>query len=61
LGSVYTINENVEALIVASKEIVLEVYADKTKYMMMSRDQSAWRSHSILADKTGLRLNNRFW
>ena len=30
-----------EALIVATKEIGLEVKADKTKYMIMSRDQNA--------------------
>ena len=40
-GSVHTVKENAEALIVASKEIGLEVYADTTKYMVMSRDQNA--------------------
>jgi len=30
-----------EALVVASKEIRLEVNSDKTKYMVMSRDQNA--------------------
>jgi hypothetical protein len=35
-GSVHTIKENAEALIVASKEIGLEVNADKTKYMVRS-------------------------
>ena len=40
-GSVHTIKENAEALIVASKEIGLEVSADKTKYMVMSRDKNA--------------------
>jgi hypothetical protein len=29
-GSVHTVKENVEALVVATKEIVLEVHADKT-------------------------------
>ena len=33
---VLTVKENAEALIVASKEIGLEVNADKTKYMVMS-------------------------
>jgi len=33
--------ENAAALIVASKEIRLEVNADKTKYMVMSRDKNA--------------------
>ena len=40
-GSVHTVKEKTEALIVASKEIRLEVNADKTKYMVMSRDQNA--------------------
>jgi hypothetical protein len=40
-GSLYTIKRNTEALVVASKEIVLEVTADKSKCMVISRDQSA--------------------
>jgi len=43
-GSVRTVKENAEALVVASKEIALEVNADKTKYMLISRDQNAGRS-----------------
>jgi len=35
-GSIHTIKENTEALIVAGKEIGLKVDADKTKYMVMS-------------------------
>jgi hypothetical protein len=38
-GSVYTIKKNAEALVVASKESGLEVNADKTTYMIISRDQ----------------------
>jgi len=41
-GSVHTIEKNTEALVVASK-ICLEKNADKTKYMVMSRDQNAGR------------------
>ena len=40
-GSVHTVKVNAEALVVAPKEIGLEVNADKTKYMIMSRDQNA--------------------
>jgi len=36
-----TLKENAEALIAATREIGLEVSADKTKYMVMSRDQNA--------------------
>jgi hypothetical protein len=34
-GSVRTVKENSEALVVASKKIGLEVNADKTKYVVM--------------------------
>ena len=34
-GSVHTVKENAEALVAATKEIGLEVNADKTKYMVI--------------------------
>ena len=37
-GNVQTVKENVEVLVVASKEIRLEVNADKTIYMVIPRD-----------------------
>ena len=46
-GSVHTIKENAEALVVASKEIGLEVNADKPKYMVMSQDLNVELSHSM--------------
>ena len=39
-------------LVAASREIGLEVSADKTKYMVMSRDQNAGRIHSVRTDNT---------
>jgi hypothetical protein len=36
--SIHTIRKNTEALLIASKEIDLEVNAEKGKYMVMSRD-----------------------
>ena len=36
-----------QALVAATREIGLEVSADKTKYMVMSRDQNAGRIHSV--------------
>ena len=46
-GSVHTVEKRAENLIFASKEIGLEVNADKTRYMVTSGDQNAGRSHSI--------------
>jgi hypothetical protein len=56
-GSVYTIKENAEALIV---EIGLEVNADKTKYMVRSRDQNAGRSHGIKIDNIFFEMVEEF-
>ena len=43
---------NAEALVAATREIGLEVIADKTKYMVMSRDQNAGRIHSVRIDNS---------
>jgi len=51
-GSVHTIQENTEDLVVASKEIRLEVNADRNKWMIMSRDQNTRRSHNIKTDNS---------
>ena len=51
-GSAHTVKENAEALVVATKEIGLEVNADKTKYMIMSRYQNAGRSHGMKIDNS---------
>ena len=48
----HTVKKNTESLVVASKEIGLEVNADKTKYMVMSRDQNARRSHDMKTDNS---------
>ena len=53
-GSVHMVKENAEPLVVATKEIGLEVYADKTKYMIMSRDQNAGRSHRMKTDNSSI-------
>ena len=41
-----------EALVAATREIALEVNADKTKYMVMSRYQNAGRIRSVRIDNT---------
>jgi hypothetical protein len=46
-GSIHTVRKNTEVLLIASKEIGLEVNADKTKYMVMSRDQNAGQNGYI--------------
>jgi hypothetical protein len=51
-GSVHTVKENAETLIVASKEIGLEVNADKTKYVVMSREQNAGRICNMKIDNS---------
>jgi len=40
-GSVDTVMKNTETLVAATKEIGLEVNANKSKYMTVSRDQNA--------------------
>ena len=53
-GSIHNLKENAEALVAATREIGLEVNADKTKYMVMSRDQNAGRIHSVRIDNSTL-------
>ena len=59
-GSVHTIKENTEALVVTSKEIRLEVNADKIKYMVMSRDQKAGQSYGVKSDNSSLERVEEF-
>ena len=49
-GGTHTLQENAEALVAATGEIGLEVSADKTKHMVMSRDQNAGQNHSVRID-----------
>jgi hypothetical protein len=53
-GSVHTVKENAEALVVATKEIGLEVNADKTQYMIMSRDQNTGLSNNLKTDNSSI-------
>ena len=43
---------NTEALVAATREIGLELSADKTKYMAMSRNQNAGRIQSVRIDNS---------
>jgi hypothetical protein len=42
-----TINRNTETLTDSSKEVGLEVNVEKTKYMLVSRDQNAGQNRDI--------------
>jgi hypothetical protein len=53
-GIVHTVKENPESLVVATKEIGLEVNADKNKYMIMSRNQNVGRSPSVKIDNSSI-------
>jgi len=55
-GSIHTIKENTEALLIVSKETGLEVNADKIKYMVTYQNQYAGRCHNVIINK--LRLIN---
>jgi hypothetical protein len=59
-GSIHIIRENKEALVIASKEIGLEVNADKIKYMVKSQDNNAGRSHIINTDNSSFERMEEF-
>ena len=59
-GSAHTVKENAGALIVVSKETGLEVNADKSKYMAMSRDQNVGQSHSMKIDNNSFERVEEF-
>jgi len=50
--SIHTLKENAEALVTATRQFGLEVSADKTKYIVMSRDQNSGRIHSLRTDNS---------
>jgi len=50
--SIHTLKENAEALVAGTRETGLEVSADKTKYMVMARDQNVGRNQSVSVDNS---------
>ena len=52
LESIHTVKENAVALVVATKETELEVNADKTRYMVMSRERGVGLSHTMKVDNS---------
>jgi sorting nexin-29 len=59
-GSVHIVKDNVEALVVATKDTGLEVNADKTKYVVMSRNRNARRGHSVKIDNSSIERVEEF-
>ena len=59
-GSIHTVKENAEAPVVATKEIRIEVNADKTKYMVMSREEIAGLNHTIRVDNSSIERAEEF-
>jgi hypothetical protein len=56
----YILYRKTDVLVVASKETGLEVNAVKTKYMVISRDQNAGRSHNIETDDSSVKRVEEF-
>jgi hypothetical protein len=46
-GSIHNVRKNTAASVIASKEIGLEVNAEKTKYIVMTRDQNPGQNINI--------------
>ena len=59
-GSIHTLKENSEASVAVTREIGMEVSADKTKYMVMSRDQNAGRIQSVRIDNSTFEMVEEF-
>jgi hypothetical protein len=61
-GSVHAVKENGEASVVASKEIGCAVNLGKTRYMVMSGDQTAAaRSDSMETDSSSVWIRKTNW
>jgi hypothetical protein len=58
--STYTTKKKTEALVIASKEIGLQVNAEKNKYTVVSQDQNAGQSHSIKTDNSSFERVEEF-
>jgi sorting nexin-29 len=58
--SALTVKDNAGSLVVATNETGLEVNADKTKHMIMSRDQNAERSYSTKIDNSSIERMDEF-
>jgi hypothetical protein len=59
-GSVHTVRENAEVLVVATKEIGLEVNTYKTKYMVMFRNWNAGRGEGVKIENRSIERVEEF-
>jgi hypothetical protein len=59
-GSIHTMKKNTEALLVAGKEITLEVNAEKTKYMDTCQRQNAGQNYNIKIDNETFKRVKQF-
>jgi hypothetical protein len=59
-GSIHAIKKNTEALVVASKEIGLELNVEETKYMVISRNQNAGQNHNMKIDNKSFERVEQF-
>jgi hypothetical protein len=59
-GSIHPVKKNAEALVVSSKEIGLEVNAEKNKYVVMSSNQNAGHDYNIKVDNKSFKRVEQF-
>jgi hypothetical protein len=59
-GSEHTMQKKSKALVAASQKIGAEGDADKSKYMVMSRDQNAGRSRNVKIDHSSSEWEEEF-
>ena len=59
-GSANTTKKNTETFLIGCKEIGLQVNANKTKYMVTSRDHNVGRSHDIKYDNSSFERVEQF-
>jgi len=59
-GGIHTLKENAEAVVAATRENGLEVSADKTKCLIMSRDQNVGRIQSVRIDNSAFERVEEF-
>jgi hypothetical protein len=59
-GSMHSIKKNAVDLVIASKAIGLKVNAEKTKYMIMSRNENAGHNHNVKIDNNSFERVEEF-